>query len=735
MTNEMPFEQLFTIMRRRRSIMILSALIATVAAVSLGAWLPAHYTATALLVVQFASTIPNPQSSAAENALVQTHIAALDAPNQLVDVLTGFANDAEIKAALDSDHARHPKGSATGRASTQVDPAFIMRYANLLWRNLVGDKREKDVARLENLNVEKLRRRLRVQQEHGSNAISVSMTWTDPDLAAAFANRAVRVYLEREKQRAEEDLRSLMSLMDTSIREERATYDRAHDAAEAYRAAHMLADQRGLFDQHIAELQRQLVSAEVELASRKTKLARARASLGQDPGRTNAGEFANSPAINDLRHEELGLVQSQSELATALGPTHPRMQAIAAGLREVRSKLAHESGSIIRSLEADERSTESGIATLQGQITAAQRIREQASGDSHVLADLEHTEDIHRQAFENLQQRQQQLAERQNPQRIRLLSLAKPPERASSPAPILFIPPAIIAFITLGGLLAILTDRLDRSIRGERDVWETLGVPCLTFVPRLTGRSRAEPHKYLTNHPLAPYAEALRSLAAGMDLPLDQAHGKVLLISSSLPGEGKTTLATSIAVQAAKLGGRILLLDVDCRRSSSMREVCAQSEDAAALSPFMRLGTETIEHVSGLGIDYLRMRNRGLDPLLPYSRDTLPRFIDSLRRRYDWIVVDGPPLLVVAEARMLAKLSDKILFVVKWGSTTREIARAGHALLLTATAASKILGVVVTQVDVKRHARGRYGGLPEYLQRYRSCYTAKADLIARTEAV
>lgn len=84
---------------------------------------------------------------------------------------------------------------------------------------------------------------------------------------------------------------------------------------------------------------------------------------------------------------------------------------------------------------------------------------------------------------------------------------------------------------------------------------------------------------------------------------------------------------------------------------------------------------------------------------------------------------------------MLAKLADKILFVVKWGSTTREIARAGHALLLTTTAASKILGVVVTQVDVKRHARGRYGGLPEYLQRYRGCYAAKADLIARTEAV
>jgi len=739
MTTEMPFDQLFTILRRRRIVVILSTLIGTVATVSLGVWLPAHYTATALLVVQFASTLSNPQSSAAENALVQTHIAALEAPNQLADVLIGFAGDPEIKAALKSGGAHQPKAGAAGRTFAQAEPAFILSYVNLLWRSLLGDKRAKDPARLASLDVEKLRRQLRIQQEHGSNAISVGMTWTDPEVAAAFANRAVRLYLAREKQRTDQDLKSLLSWMDKSIEQERAEYDRAHAAAEAYRAAHVLADQRALFDQQIVELQRQLVSAEVELASRKTKLAHARAALDQDPGKTIAGAFANSPVISDLRHQEMELIQSQSELATAARPTYPKMKAIAAALREVRRKLAHESDSIIRSLEADERSSEASSATLQGQIAAAERIREQASGDSHVLADLEHTEDVHRQAYENLQKQQRQLAGRQDAAvpRIRLLSLAEPPERTNAPAPILFIPPAIVAFITLGALLAILIDRFDRSIRGERDVGEALGLPCLSLVPRLKGRSRAAPHKHLLNHPLAPYAEALRALAVGLDLPLDRTHGEVLSISSSLPGEGKTTLATSIAVQAVKLGRRVLLLDLDCRRSSSIGEVAAQPADGGALSPFSRLGTEAIKHVSGLGVDYLPIRTRGIEPLLPYSRDTLSRFIDSLRRRYDCIVIDGPPLLVVAEARMLAKLADKILFVVKWGSTTREIAQAGYALLSATTAASKIIGAVVTQVDVRRHARGRYGGLPEYLQRYRGASAAKSspDLIARPEAL
>jgi len=673
MPDGIPFEQLFTILRRRRGTLFLFALIGAVAAGTIGVWMPPRYTAKTLLVVQFPSTIPNSPSTANDDAVVQTHVAALESPGRLYSVLAGVTHDPEIKAALSDDHEARTAGSTTERTlahaglsltdpvsiSSFADDAWqglsvrISRFANFAWHALLGDEPERNLTGLARLTPEDLKRCLRVQQEHSSHVIAVSMTWTDPDLAAAFADRVVRLYLESEKERTDKDVASEMAWMDSRLREERAKYEQAHATVQAYRTAHVLADQKELFDKQIADLQHQLFSAQNE-------------------------------------------------------PIGPR------------------------------------VAALQQRIAALQRARDQATRDSYALQDLEHEVANHRQAYENLQQRRHDLAVGQEtiaPQ-VRLLSLAKPPKRPSSPAPILFIPPAIIAFVTLGSLVAILRDRLDRSIHGESDVSEALGLPCLTFVPRLTALKHTKPHQYLVDNPLAPYAEAIRSLAAATNLCLDDVQGEVLLISSSLPGEGKTTLATSIAVHAAKLGRRVLLMDLDSRRSSIMREVGLQIDGVVPFYLSERLATKVvgplsiggIEHISGLDIDYLPMRSHGFEPLLLYSGEKLSRFIGSLRGVYDFIVLDGPPLLVVSEARMLAKLADKILFVVKWGSTTREVAQAGHALLAAANTAHKILGAVVTQVNLKRHARGRYGGLPEYLQRYRGSYSANAYLRQNTRS-
>lgn len=680
MTDDIPFEQLFTILRRRRRLVLLFALIGAVAAAAIAAWMPPHYTAQALLVVQFPSTLPNVSPLANDDAVVQTHVAALESSNRFYNVLADFSHDPEIRSALNGDHQPRSAANTTQRSPAHADstpldlnrlladPASIFasdiwhdlsvrisRFANDVWHVLLGKERERNLTRLASLAPEDLKRYLRIQQEHGSHVIAVSMTWTDPELAAAFANRMARLYLESEKERTDKDLASEMSWMDSRIREERAKYEQARAAVHAYRTAHTLVDQKEPLDNQIRDLQRELVTAQMELAL-------------------------------------------------------PR------------------------------------VAVLQQRIAASQRAREQASRDSYAVADLEHESAAYRQTYESLQQRRHDLAERHDaiaPQ-IRLLSFAKPPERPSSPAPILFIPPAIIAFVTLGGLVAILRDRLDRSIRSESDVDDALGLPCLTFVPRLTALKRTKPHQHLIDNPLTPYAEAIRSLAAATNLPLDDARGTALLVSSSLPGEGKTTLATSIAVHAAQLGQRVLLMDLDNRRSSIMREADVQLESAALLAPSVHLGTKTIgplteeaiRHIHGMDIDYLPMRSHGFEPLLLYSGEKLSRFVDSLRGTYDLIVVDGPPLLIVAEARMLAKLADKILFVVKWGSTTREIARAGYAILSAANIADKILGVVVTQVNLKRHAKGHYGGMPEYLQQHSGSNTDNAGprQVTRIEA-
>ena len=161
----------------------------------------------------------------------------------------------------------------------------------------------------------------------------------------------------------------------------------------------------------------------------------------------------------------------------------------------------------------------------------------------------------------------------------RLLSLAPVPDSPSSANPILFIPPAAIAFLILGSFIAIVRDSFDKTFRTESDVISALGIGCSAMVPRLRGLGRKRPHEYLLEMPYTSYAESIRSIMAGLRPVMSQRQGaKAILITSSIPGEGKTTVALSLAAYAARAGLRVLLLDFDFRKGSASRELGGTTE-------------------------------------------------------------------------------------------------------------------------------------------------------------
>ena len=138
-----------------------------------------------------------------------------------------------------------------------------------------------------------------------------------------------------------------------------------------------------------------------------------------------------------------------------------------------------------------------------------------------------------------------------------------------------------------------------------------------------------------------------------------------------------------------------------------------------------------IETIPQLGLDALLIRRRPDDPLLPFASGELSRLLNQLRSSYDFIVIDGPPVLAVTEARLLATLVDKILFVAKWGSTRKDMAQNAVSLLHDARprdlGRDEMIAGVVTQVDVNKHARYRYGDASESFVRYARYYVESAN--------
>jgi len=331
------------------------------------------------------------------------------------------------------------------------------------------------------------------------------------------------------------------------------------------------------------------------------------------------------------------------------------------------------------------------------------------------------------EAYAGLLRRQKDIRDRQETitPGVRVLSLASPPERPSSANPLLFIFPALIVSLIGASLLAIVLERVDRGLRSERDVVGALGLPCIGLVPQLRRSQARRPLQYLLHKPFTPYTEAIRSAAVTLHLVAGPSAPTTILISSSVPGEGKTTIAVSLGVYAALLGKRVLLIDFDSRHPSVLRTLRGQSE-----TPVLDLKEsqpeEFIQHLSDLNLDYLPMPRHQADPLAPFIERYLQRFLLKLRGSYDCIVIDSPPVLGITETRLLAALVDKVLFVIKWKSTRREIADNAVNVLRDALRSHKDstvqVSALVTRVDLKKHADYHYGDVGEAFVKHRKYY-------------
>jgi succinoglycan biosynthesis transport protein ExoP len=364
-------------------------------------------------------------------------------------------------------------------------------------------------------------------------------------------------------------------------------------------------------------------------------------------------------------------------------------------------------------------------AFMRQRFDAAKRASTTRESDQH-LQELERQAVLKGQLYRTLLRRQQEIRDLQESitSGAYILSLAATPDRPSSPNPFLFIFPALIVFLACGSLLAVILEKLDRGLRSESEVNTALGVSCIGLVPQVAemdGNRRL--HQYLVTDPSAAYAEAIRSIAATRQLASPFHPSKVILITSSLPAEGKTTLAVSLSVCLTLLGQRVLLVDLDFKNPSILRELGGKAgQGILDLLLKNHMPADVIQSIPELGLDYIPMSRSSVDPLILFDGNKMPRLLRQLRRNYDYVIIDSPPVLGSTGTRLLAAMADENLFVVKWGSTPRELAQNALNLLRRPNRfpAQQLrhVNALITQVDLKKHSCYGYGDTAEYFSNY-----------------
>jgi len=734
---EAPLQQVFNILRRRSLPILAVAVTGAVAAGLGGLLIPPRYTAKAEIVIEPQQPAPGSGQAVVvapqDQSAVQTQIAALSSRDHLRRVLVSLSQDPAFQAAT--------LPPSDGRAGLSVK---LRAWVKAQWLATGAPALNAvlsflDAGRLPQAKpdpvgetaLEAFEKGLVVAQEHGSQVVSAQYASTNPVRAALAANRVVQLFAQNQYDQKRENTNRTLSWISARIAELKQELEHNDAALERYRIEHSLPGnkQTDVVDARIAELNHALTDSQADLTARRSRLDYISDARRRSPG-SSVGNL-DSAVLADLRHQEVALRQSAADLTPSLGPSHPQVQRVLAQLQEVRRRVALETDRSEANLRDDVRIAAAKVHSLQDQLSAVQDSASKSRQAEVGLRELERQTTASRQLYDSLSQRREQLREQKemiSPD-ARILSLAAPPNRPSSPNPIILMLPAFIVFGMAGGMVAIGAERVSRGLRNARDVHEVLGIRCIGLVPWVRAIGRARPHQQLLKRRFGAYTEAIRSIVATLQLASPALAPKVVLVTSSVPREGKTTLAVSFAVYAALINKRVMLVDLDFRHPAVMREVGGENVEGNPVDPanIEDFSLSAIQSIPGLGIDLLPLRSPPDDPLTPFANGQLPRLIRSLREQYDLVVIDGPPLLAVTEAQLLTAMVDRILFAVRWGKTRQDVALNALNLLrdprlLGDKLVSEMIAAVVTQVDLRRHARYRFGDAGESLMRFKQYY-------------
>jgi polysaccharide biosynthesis transport protein len=290
----------------------------------------------------------------------------------------------------------------------------------------------------------------------------------------------------------------------------------------------------------------------------------------------------------------------------------------------------------------------------------------------------------------------------------RILSHAVVPATPSAPKKTQIVALAMILGVMIGAGIVLLREFRMSTFRTADELESHTGVNVLGQVPLIPTRARQDTLQYLSDKPTSAAAEAIRNLRTSLMLSNMDKKPQVIVSTSSIPGEGKTTVSLSLAKFLSGLGKSVLLIEGDIRRrtlneyfptlpTTGIASVLNQDVDFA----------DAIHRPKGFDVDVLAGEKTNVNAADIFSSDTFKAFIAEMRKRYDYIIIDTPPILVVPDARIISESADAILFSVKWDSTSRAL--LDESMRMFHNSNQRITGFVLSQIDEKRMRKYGYG--------------------------
>jgi succinoglycan biosynthesis transport protein ExoP len=571
--------------------------------------------------------------------------------------------------------------------------------------------------------------RLEVEQVGRSYVMALSFVSKDPVKAALIANTFAEEYLVSQVEAKYQASQRATEWLSRRIEELRGEVLEAEAKIVEYRTQNHLVDtdDSNPITLQFFQLNSQVALAQAQRAESEARLSQARGLLNSAGGAQAASLVLSSTLMDNLRGQETELQRRLSELSTIYGENHPQMVNTRAELSSVRGKMQDEVRRIIQDLENEVAVARAREGELQNGMAALQADAMEADLAEVELRDLTRSADTNRELFTIFLTRFREIVEQQELQEAdaKILSPADPPIRPSHPKVALMTVIAFAASLVLGVLLVFVIERWDSDygFRSADEIQSALGVRALALVPDLSRRETqgVSAEDYILQKPNSAYAEALQRIRTSLFLT-DGAHPpKTVLITSSVPLEGKSTIASSLARQSARSGLKVILIDADLRRPRLHEVIGLPNQNGLSEVLTGRANPEAaIRRDEKSGLDFLPAGVGVVSPPDLFRSATMKILLEEMAAYYDLVIIDSPPVAAVSDSFTLSGIVDKAIYVIRWEQTPRNVAMAGIRQMVDA--GGEIAGVVLSRVDVKKHARYGYADSGYYQGYYRKYY-------------
>ncbi|MFA7637783.1 MAG: polysaccharide biosynthesis tyrosine autokinase [Parvibaculum sp.] len=574
--------------------------------------------------------------------------------------------------------------------------------------------------------------RLTVTRERLTYVINLSVVSENPAKAARIANAYAETYILDQleaKFDATRQANEWLSRRLGELREQVRDSERAVEIFRTEQGLESLGSGVTVSEQQMSELNAQLILARTALAEARAKYERARQIRGSGRSIESMADVVQSGTISSLRQKQAELARELANLSSRYGPRHPEVVNAEAQRRDIESQIGAEISRILGSLENTVSVSETRVASLEESLRDIRGETGESGEASVQLRELEREAAANRAVYESFLNRFKETSQQQDLQvpDSRVISTATAPSSPSHPRKALALALAFVLSAALGVGLAFLLEHLDNGLETARDVEESLGLPHLVSVPLVPAEKGPNgkplgPYDYLLQKPLSAFSEALRSLRSALQLSNVDNPPKVILFTSALPSEGKTTTSTSFARAAAASGLSVVLVDCDLRHPSVHKAFglpTPQSGLVELLAERLDLNDVMIQD-DKTGLKILPVATGSANPPDVLASSQMKLLLEKLRGEFDLVVIDSAPILPVSDSRVLSRMADQTVFVVRWSETPKDAAQAAIRELRLYDGG--IAGVALAAVDTTAQAKYGYGDAGYYYGKYSRYY-------------